>query len=422
MTDTNTTTKARGSTGLSRRRFTSLLLASGVSAPAILRASGARATDSVKMAALLDLSGGLDIYGRPMLMAMEMAVEEINATGGLNGKPLELITYDTQSNMQLYAQYAQQAALQDQVDLVHGGITSSSREVIRPILNRYNTLYLYSTQYEGGVCDQNTFCTGTTPAMTSKSPIPYTIDMWGPKFYSIGADYNAPRIMSDWSRTFGEQAGGEQVANDFFPLNVTEFGALITKIQQARPDFVCSALIGAAHLGFYRQWAAAGMLSEIPIFSFTFGSGNEHMMLPPEESEGIITPCSYFQEIDSDVNRDWVSRYHARYGDDAPYQNNVSIGGYEGTWLWATAVRNAGTAEREAVIEAMEAGTSWTGPGGTLTMNAANHHSSRDIFFGRCTGGAWEPFHTWENQQPSDTDGRCDLIANPGQNVQFGAE
>lgn len=422
MTQATSKTAGGAANRLSRRQFTSLLLASGVAAPAILRGTAARAGDSVRMAALLDLTGGLDIYGKPMHMAMQMAVEEINASGGLNGKPLELITYDTQSNMQLYAQYAQQAALQDQVDLVHGGITSSSREVIRPILKRYNTLYLYSTQYEGGVCDRNTFCTGTTPAMTSKAPIPYTIDMWGPNFFSIGADYNAPRIMANWSRSFGEAAGGKQIANEFFPLNVTEFGPLITKIQQSKPDFICSALIGAAHLGFYRQWAAAGMLGEIPIMSFTFGSGNEHKMLPPEDSEGIIVPCSYFQELDSPANNDWVARYHAKYGEDAAYQNNVSIGGYEGTWLWATAVRNAGTAEREAVIETMQSGTAWNGPGGTLTMQADNHHSARDIFFGKCTGGKWEPFKTWENQQPSDTEGRCDLIADPNQNIQFGAD
>lgn len=103
-----------------------------------------------------DLSGGLDIYGKPMADCLTLAVEEQNAAGGLLGKKLKLMSYDPQSNMQMYAQFAQQAALKDKVAVLHGGITSASREVIRPVLDRYRTVYFYNTQYEGGVCDRNT--------------------------------------------------------------------------------------------------------------------------------------------------------------------------------------------------------------------------------------------------------------------------
>ena len=92
----------------------------------------------------------------------------LNAAGGLLGRQIQLINYDTQSSMQLYSQYAQQLVLKDRVDVVQGGITSASREAIRPTLDRYKTLYFYNAQYEGGVCDRNVFCTGTTPAQTVK--------------------------------------------------------------------------------------------------------------------------------------------------------------------------------------------------------------------------------------------------------------
>ena len=94
------------------------------------------------------------------------AVDEINAAGGLLGRKLQLINYDPQSNIQLYTQFATEAATKDKVAVVHGGITSASREAIRPLLKRYNTLYFYNTLYEGGVCDRNSFCTGSTPAQT----------------------------------------------------------------------------------------------------------------------------------------------------------------------------------------------------------------------------------------------------------------
>lgn len=402
---------------MSRRQFTLALAGAGLMSPVVLR--HARAASTVKMGSILDLTGGLDIYGKPMQMVMQMAVEEINASGGLNGSELEVVSYDTQSNMQLYAQYAQQAALQDQVAMVNGGITSASREVIRPVLKRYNTLYFYSTLYEGGVCDKNTFCTGATPAMQEKEAVSWAVKKWGPKFYSVGADYNFPRIMSDWVRKYGEQVGAEQIANEFFPLDVTEFGPVITKIQAAKPDFVVTSLIGAAHLGFYRQWAAAGLVGKIPMLTTTFGAGNEHTMVPPEASEGIVGSYSYFEEIDSPVNKAFLTKYRQRYGADAPYQNSISIGAYEATWLWATAVRSAGTAEREKVIAALEAGTSWNGPGGMLKMDGKTHHSSRDIFLGEMRAGKWIMLDSWKDQPAADTEGRCDLVADGSLNTQF---
>src|SRR6476660_7583314 len=128
--------------------------------------SSAWAEDPINVAGIHDLSGGLDIYGKPMVDALTLAVEEANAAGGLLGRQIKLISYDTQSNMQLYTQFAQQAELKDKEAVEQGGITSAAREVIRPVLERFKTLYFYNTQYEGGVCDRNEFDTGVTPAQT----------------------------------------------------------------------------------------------------------------------------------------------------------------------------------------------------------------------------------------------------------------
>lgn len=402
---------------LNRRTFTRRLLVGTVAIPALV--GRALAEDEVRLAAILDLSGGLDIYGKPILMCMEMAVEEINASGGLNGRKLRLISYDTQSNMQLYAQYAQQAALQDKAHVVHGGITSASREVIRPILGRHKILYVYSPLYEGGVCDKNTFCTGTTPAMQVKEPLKWAISTYGKKIFAIGADYNFPRIIGDWTAKFAKENGASVVANEFFPLSVTEFGPIITRIQAEKPDFVVSSLVGAAHLGFYRQWAASGMLKKIPILSYTFGAGNENEMLPASDSEGIVAPYSYLMELDTPANKDWLARYRKKFGAGAISQNCISIGGYEGTMVWAEAVRKAGTIERAEVVKAFESGIVYEGPGGKVAMDGAVHHAARDIHLGRCGNKAWTILKSWAQQPPSDAGGQCDLIANPRLNKQF---
>ena len=262
--------------------------------------------DEIVIASIFDQSGGLDIYGTPMTQTCELAVEEINAAGGLLGKKVRLIKYDPQSNMELYAQYAQEAALKERVDLVHGAITSASREVIRPILRRFQTLLWYSVIYEGGVCDINNFVSGVTAVQWVKPMADYGFRTHGKRCYYIGADYNAPQIIGKWTEVFSKDHGAEVLTKDFFPLDVAEFGPAIAKIQEAKPDWLSTCLVGAAHTGFYRQWYAAGMLNEIPIVSTTFGVGNEHKQLSAEEGNGIVSAQPYFQELQLPANVEFV--------------------------------------------------------------------------------------------------------------------
>ena len=284
---------------IDRRQFLGTAAAlAGVSA----LGAPAFAADPIKVGSLHDLSGGLDIYGKPMVDAFTFAIEEANAAGGLLGRQLQLINYDTQSSMQLYTQFAQQAALKDKVAVVHGGITSASREVIRPVLDKFKTLYFYNTQYEGGVCDRNQFDTGVTPAQTVEKLVPYAMKKWGKKVYVVAADYNYGQITSQWVKKYATDNGGEVLSIEFFPLDVTNFSSTISKIQAAKPDFVWSALVGGAHISFYRQWAAAGMNKSIPMASTTFGVGNEQIVLSPEEANGMLVCYNYFEGVKNPVN------------------------------------------------------------------------------------------------------------------------
>ena len=227
------------------------------------------------------------------------------------GRKIQLINYDPQSNIQLYTQYATEAATKEKVAVVHGGITSASREAIRPLLKRYNTLYFYNTLYEGGVCDRNIFCTGSTPAQTVEKLVPYVQKKWGKKIYTIAADYNYGQITAKWVKKYAQDNGGEVVQTDFFPLDVTDFGPTIKKIQAAKPDLVMSALVGAAHISFYRQWAAAGMNKQIPLASTTFG--NEIVITSPEEHNGFIVAFAYLEGIDTPANKKFVEIVHDKY-------------------------------------------------------------------------------------------------------------
>ena len=194
---------------LDRRQFlkSTAATAAVLAAPGIV-SSRAFGADPIQVGSIHDLSGGLDIYGKPMVDALNLAVEEVNAAGGLLGRPIKLINYDPQSNMQLYTQYAQDAALKEKVAVVHGGITSASREVIRPVLNRFKTLYFYNTQYEGGVCDRNEFTVGSTPSQQVEKLVPLNIKTWGKKVYIVAADYNYGQITAQWVQKYTKDNGG----------------------------------------------------------------------------------------------------------------------------------------------------------------------------------------------------------------------
>ena len=355
-----------------------------------------------------------------MAQVMRFAVSELNEKGGLLGKKLKLVDYDSQSNMQLYTQYAQQLALKDKVDVVHGGITSASREVIRPVLRRFKTLYFYNTLYEGGVCDRNHFATGTTPAQTVDKLVAYCMKNWGKKVYTLAADYNYGQITAAWVKKFVEEAGGEVLQTDFFPLDVTNFGPTISKIQAAKPDLVMGVLVGSAHLSFYRQWAAAGMKGKIPDASTTFGAGgNEVVLMTPEESNGLVNALGYFQDVDTPENNAWRKKIEAFFPDKVPLLTELSCATYEGVLLWAKAVEMAGSTDRMKVIEALETGLSVDGPSGKVTIDPKTHHVVRNVHLAVIEDRKWRVLDTFNQVQPADTQAVCDLEKNPNDNQHY---
>ena len=404
-----------------RRRF---LKAAGTTigalslAPWVVRDALAQA-NVIKVAGIHDLSGGLDIYGRPMVDCLTFAVEEINAAGGLLGKQLRLISYDAQSNIQLYTQFATEAATKEKVAVVHAGITSASREAIRPVLKRFNTLYFYNTQYEGGVCDRNCFCTGSTPAQNVDKLVPFTLKRTGKKVYTVAADYNYGHITAKWVKKFTQEHGGEVLQTDYFPLEVSDFGPAITKIQAAKPDVVMSALVGGNHISFYRQWAASGMNKTIPVASTTFGNGLEHQVTSPEEHSGYIGSQSYYQELTTEANQAFLKKFLPKYGSTTKYVTPLAMQSYHGMHLWASAAKKAGSVDRMKVIEALENNHSFTGPAGKTAIDPKTHHCVLDVYIAEAKNRAFTVLQSYPQQPPADTAAVCDLKKKPNDNQQY---
>ncbi len=378
----------------------------------------AMASDTIKLGSVLDTSGIFDAYGKPMDMAMRLAVQEINAAGGLLGRQVEVAAYDTQSDMALYSQYAQQLTRQDRVDVVHGGILSASREAIRQTMRKTNTLYFYNVLYEGGVCDRNIFINGVTPAQQVEALVPYAMGKTGKKVYILAADYNYGQITARWIQKFVADNGGETVGVDFFPLDVSDFGSTIAKIQSVGPDLVIAPLVGGAHLSFFRQWAAAGMKDKIALASTTLGVGNEHKVLTAEEGNGIMVAYNYSQQLDTPANKAFKASWSAAYGDSATI-HEIAVSNYQGVKTWAKAVETAGSMDREAVIAALEGGISIDGPAGKVTVDPKTHHAVLDVHLMEFENQEMKVIETLPQRQPIDTQAVCDLSANPNDNTQY---
>lgn len=379
----------------------------------------AQAAEPIKVGSLLDLSGPLGSTGQPMYDAIRLAVDEVNAGGGLLNRKVKLINYDTQSTIALYSQYAQRLALRDRVDVIQGGITSASREAIRPVFDRYRVLYFYNVLYEGGVCDIDCYCTGTTPAQTVSKLVEYSLKTWGKKVYIVAADYNYGQITAKWMKKYTEDGGGSVQAIEFFPLDVTSFSASISKIQAAKPDVLLSALVGSNHTAFYRQWQAAGMKKKVPIASTTFGLVNELATLSPEVTNGIVTGYGYFQELDTPANKAFVGAIHKKFGMNVPYLGEPAATTYEGFHLWAKGVKRAGSLNRMKVIKALDSGISFNGPSGHVALDPASHQTIRNAYLGKAVNKKWDVIATYTNQEPADTQAVCNLIKHPRTDKQF---
>jgi len=408
----------------SRRQFfhTATGALAFASSYSLLAKAGIAQEQPIRIANILDATGGLNIYSLKQIKGTAMAVDEINKAGGLLGRPVELIFYDSQSNNQFNSQYATQALVRDKVEMLCGGITSSSREVMRPIVGRFKGLYFYNSLYEGGVCDRRHVCTGLVPGQQVEPLMDYVINEQGAKRgYILAADYNYGQITSKWMQKFIRERGGEDLAVEFFPLDVTNFAPVISRIQAAKPDVVWSALVGDAHMSFYRQFQSTIGKKDMLLASSTYGVGRENATLSPDENEGVIIATSFFDDLPSEAAKAFIEKFKA-YSGENDYVGEYGEYGYRGTMLWAEAVKKAGKAEPDAVIAAL-GGTSFKGGGGLYTIDGKTNHTVMDVHI--ATGnrrGSYDLVKSFSQRQPTDTQAVCDLEKNPNDTKQYEPE
>lgn len=405
---------------LTRRNFVTGILSGALAAPTVANAldisSAWAAGGEIRVGGVMDISG--PFQARAKANILRFAIEETNAAGGLLGRHVKLIQYDTQSNNQMYAQYGQQLVLNDKVAAVFGTITSAAREVIRPILDRGKVPYFYTTGYEGGVCDRYTFCTGATVGQCLGTLLPFAMQKFGKRAYVLGPDYLFGQVSEKWVRKIVAGHGGKVVGAELFPLDAANFSSTISNIQSAAPDFIIDSFVTPPQMSFYGQWTAAGMKAKIPIASQTFGNNGQHLQMPKEVSDGIVACYEYFQEMPGAANKAFVDKFHKRFGND-DYIGDVIFGDYIAWQLWAEAVKKAGSIEREPVLKALDQGMTIQTPGPVVKLDPKIHHCIFDMNVVEIRDRTFHILDTAKNVDAPEMAGRCDLIENPRLNRQF---
>jgi urea ABC transporter urea binding protein len=330
--------------------------------------------DTIKIGILHSLSGTIAIIERSLHNAELLAIEEINAKGGVRGKKLEPVIEDPQSMVQVFNEKAKKLLLEDKVTAVMGCYTSASRQSVLPVFEEHNGLLLYPTLYEAQECSKNVFYTGAVPNQQLDDFVPWIINTLGrKKFYLIGANYIYPKETNREVKALLKKHGGETVAEEYSPLGHTEFSTNINKIAASGTDLVFSTLVGDQVIAFYKQFRQFGITAkDLPICT-PITTEQEVAAMGPKNALGHYTSFNYFQSVQSPENKSFVDRYKAKYGKNE-VTNAVMEAAYFQTYLLAQALEKSGTDTDALIFEGLP-GQEFQAPQGKVKIDEKNHHT-----------------------------------------------
>lgn len=352
----------------------------------------------IKIGVLFSLSGNLAIAETAMHNGAMLAIDEINAAGGVRGRMLQPVVADYASNFTLVVQKAK-GLLDQGVTAVVGCYSSASRKAVLPVFESGNGILVYPTFYEGLECSTNVIYSSLVANQHLTDASDWLVKNLGKRIYMVGSDYVGPQTYNAIVKKLTETKGATVLENRLFPLGQTEFGAAISDIQAAKPDVVWCTLVGDSVPAFYKQMYSAGLSAEKLPMMAGITTEQELAAIDVSAAEGHYFPSSYFETMTTHGNTDFVSRYQAKYGTAQPTNMPVEAS-YTSVKLIAAAIDKAGSATTKDVLKAFP-GVSVEAPGeGTVTVTE-NHHTTHQVFLGRANKKKlYEVVATFQPRQP----------------------
>jgi urea transport system substrate-binding protein len=354
-----------------RRDLVKALALASVAGPTMMRSAFAQ-QDVVKVGILHSLTGTIALAEASVVDAEKLAIDEINAAGGVLGKKIVPVVEDGASDWPTFAEKARKLLGQDKVAAVFGCYTSASRKAVLPVFEQAKGLLYYPTYYEGQEQSPNILYTAHEATQQCVQGCNWLLENRGKTFYLIGSDYIWPRVTNKIARPTIVKGGGSVLGEEYMPLGSTSFGSTINKIKAVKPDIILSTIVGGSNVAFYKQLKAAGVnMKKTTVMAFAV-SEEEVSGIGNENVQDVLTCMSYLQSLDNPANKKFVAAFKAKYGPKRVTGDTLACA-YTAVYLWKMAVEKAQSFDVDKVIAA-SANLEFTGPEGLVRFHATNHH------------------------------------------------
>ena len=334
-------------------------------------------------------TGTLAISETSLRDAEILAIEEINASGGVLGRPLEIRAPDPKSrSADLFPKRARRLCEEDRAAALFGCWTSTSRKAVIPVLEEFDRLLFYPVQYEGNESSAHVVYGGSLPNQQILPAIDWLLSSAGGRrrrIFLLGSDYVFPRTANMIVKKYLRSLGIEPVGEAYLPLGHKQFRGAVEMIDTSRAEAVLSTINGDSNTAFFAELAAAGVDPEkVPVVNTSVGE-DELRNIPLEHARGHLAAWSYFQTVPGDANRGWVDRFRREFGYDRVTSDPMEAA-YTLVYAWKAAVEKAGSLETKAVRQALGEGIEVTAPGGPLAIDPATQHAAKRFRLGRVRG------------------------------------
>ncbi len=329
----------------------------------------------VTVGQLHSATGTMAISETGSIQAERLAIDQINAAGGILGRKIKVIQEDGASDWPTFAEKAKKLLVNDRVAAVFGCWTSASRKAVLPVFEKENGMLYYPTFYEGLEQSKNVIYTGQEATQQIIWGLDWVAKEKGAKsFFLIGSDYIWPRTSNKIARAHIERVGklGKVVGEEYYPLGHTNFNSLINKIKVAKPDCIYAIVVGGSNVAFYKQMKAAGITSDKQLLLTISVTEDELLGIGGENCAGFYACMKYFQSLDNPNNKKFVEAFKAKYGAKSVI-GDVTQAAYLGPWLWKAAVEKAGSFDVDKIAEASPGIELKTAPEGYVKVDP-NHH------------------------------------------------
>ncbi len=350
-------------------------------------------TPSIKVGVIAEQTGALSFMGGANANVAKMVIDDINASGGLLERRIDLMLEDGATTDSVAEAKATKLIQQDKVDVIFGGIYSSTRQAIKePAVVKGRTLYIYPEQYEGQECDPLIFCTGPVPAQQLDPLIPWLMQKTGAKkFYLPSADYIWPHVMNKKLRELVTANGGTIVGEEYYPLDRMEYGETVKKIMSLGVEVVFNTIVPPGVVPFFQQLYDAGFQKGGGQLICTYFDENLLSLLPAAHIEGLYGCLDYYQDVSDPFSKTLLDHYNDRYPGQEQFTGGSACSGlYRGMKLWESAVKEVGSLRQQDVIAALDHAKLAEGPGGPAEMVPGQHHVRMNMYIAQAKNGKFE--------------------------------